>query len=112
MLPIARVGDTAICAADVHLVPPVIGIPTPFGVVGPIVQGSTKVMVMGQPMARKDDKGVHAACVGTNTYSISSGSTKVINDKGVARLTDTTRHCGDVSGDGTIIMGAPIVFAD
>jgi uncharacterized Zn-binding protein involved in type VI secretion len=112
MLPVARAGDTAICPADVHLVPPVIGVPTPFPVTGPIVQGSTKAFALGLPVARNNDQGVHAVCIGTNTFNVSSASTKTFEGQGLARLTDTTRHCGEISGTGTIIMGAPIVFTD
>jgi len=66
----------------------------PHHVVGPIIQGSDKVLVGGIPVARVGDMGVHAACCGANTYVIKTGDPNVLIDgKPAARLNDQTLHC-------------------
>jgi uncharacterized Zn-binding protein involved in type VI secretion len=101
----ARLGDKAQVDADAH------GCPAcPHPGVGPIVTGSSDVMVNGKPAARQDDLGIHAVCCGPNTFTIQRGSPTVyVNGKPFARMNDKTKHCG---GTGPIIEGSPDVNVD
>ena len=92
----ATLGDKAFCAGDVH------GCPScPHHVLGPITTGSSTVKINGKPVARVGDTGVHAACCGSNTFTIVSGDSNVLIDgRPAARLGDKTKHCG---GFGVII---------
>jgi uncharacterized Zn-binding protein involved in type VI secretion len=94
----AAIGDQAQAPADAH------GCPAcPHPVIGPITTGSPNVLVNGRPAARVGDRGVHAACCGSNTFEITSGDSSVlVNGRAAARTgkRDTTRHCG---GSGHII---------
>jgi uncharacterized Zn-binding protein involved in type VI secretion len=94
----ARVGDVAFCTADAH------GCPAcPHVVKGPIINGSTDVMLSGLPAARVGDSGIHGTCCGPNTFTIAEGDSEVlINGKPAARRGDMTKHCG---GTGKIIAG-------
>jgi uncharacterized Zn-binding protein involved in type VI secretion len=96
----ARVGDNAKVDADAH------GCPAcPHTCVGPIIEGSSLVMIDGRPAARKGDAGVHAACCGPNTYVISGGDHNVvIEGRLAAKFNDPTQHCGGV---GRIIEASP-----
>lgn len=115
-LPIARIGDSVFCPADTHLVPPLLGIPTPFPVMGVITQGSTKVFANNIAIARVGDKGTHAACPGPNTFKVDTGSNKVYdNNKRVARLSDQTEHCGADEGlpaTGFIMLGSFTILSE
>jgi uncharacterized Zn-binding protein involved in type VI secretion len=101
----ARLGDKAQVDADAH------GCPAcPHPAVGPIVTGSSNVMVNGKPAARQDDLGIHAVCCGPNNFTIQRGSPTVyVNGKPFARMNDKTKHCG---GTGPIIDGSPDLFID
>lgn len=80
----------------------------PHPVVGIIVSGSPNVLINGLPAARKDDKGLHAACCAGNNFTVSNGSTTVkVNGKPLARAGDPTQHCGGV---GSINAGSPTVL--
>jgi uncharacterized Zn-binding protein involved in type VI secretion len=96
----ARQGDAAQVPADAH------GCPAcPHAAVGPIVAGSSLVLIDGKPAARVGDPGVHAACCGPNSFTITSGDPEVlIEGRPAARRGDSTQHCGGV---GKIIEGAP-----
>ncbi len=94
----ARQGDVAKCAADSHGGPA-----DPLTVVGPIISGSPNVFIDGRPAARQGDAGIHAACSGENSYTISGGDPEVlINGRPAAKIGSETRHCGGV---GSIIQG-------
>jgi uncharacterized Zn-binding protein involved in type VI secretion len=95
----AYVGCKALCPADSH------GAPSdPHSVVGPITTGSGHVLINGQPAARVGDVGVHAACAGSNTFTIVGGDSEVLIDgRAAAKVGSSTRHCG---GMGHIIGGA------
>jgi uncharacterized Zn-binding protein involved in type VI secretion len=95
----AYVGCKAMCPADAH------GGPSdPRPVVGPITTGSSHVLINGQAAARVGDVGVHAACVGPNTFKIVGGDSEVMIDgKPAAKIGSSTQHCG---GMGHIIEGA------
>lgn len=121
MPPVARIGDTVFCAADIHIVPwpvvPLVSVPTPFPVTGQITTGSTNVIVAGAPMARIGDTGFHAACTGPNSFEITGGSSQAINGEFAARVGDQTTHCeGDASNVptslGSILTGAFTVLFD
>jgi uncharacterized Zn-binding protein involved in type VI secretion len=103
----ARLGDKAQIQADAH------GCPAcPHPGVGPIVVGSTDVLINGLPAARADntDLGLHAACCGPNFFQCAKGSPTVyVNNKPLARMNDQTKHCG---GNGKIIEGSPDVLID
>ncbi len=103
----ARLGDMAQVDADAH------GCPAcPHPGVGPIVTGSANVNINGLPAGRAEDtdKGIHAVCCNSNTFTLTKGSATVyINDKPAARLGDKTTHCG---GSGKIIEGSPDVLID
>jgi uncharacterized Zn-binding protein involved in type VI secretion len=80
--------------------------PHPVG--GILVSGSPDVLINGLPAARKDDKGLHAACCAANNFTVSSGSATVtVNGKPMARAGDPTQHCG---GSGSITAGSPTVM--
>jgi uncharacterized Zn-binding protein involved in type VI secretion len=86
----ARVGSQAQCPADAH------GCPAcPHTVVGPIQTGSSLIRINGLPAARIGDSGTHAACCGSNQFTITGGDPEVlIEGRPAARIGDTTRHCG------------------
>jgi uncharacterized Zn-binding protein involved in type VI secretion len=98
-----RLGDKAHVPLDVH------GCPAcPHPGIGPAVQGSPDVNVNRRPALRVDDRGVHAACCQTNTWTATKGSLTVfINGKGAHRMGDQTRHCG---GMGQLVEGSPNVI--
>ncbi len=103
MPPLGRVGDNAMCPADVH------GKPCcPHPTTGPASAGSPDVLINGIPALRVGDTGVHAACCGPNKWEAVKGSgTVFINGKPAFRLGDTTKHCGGV---GNLIVGSPTVI--
>lgn len=79
----------------------------PHPVVGVVASGSRNVLVNGLPAARKDDRGLHAACCAANNFTISDGSaTVLVNGKPFARTGDPTKHCG---GTGSVTGGSPTV---
>jgi len=82
--PAARQGDKHVCPKKEG--------PKPH-VGGPIVEGSSKVLIDGQPAARKGDQ---ATCVGPPD-KVSEGSSKVqIENKPAARMGDGTDHGGRI----------------
>ena len=99
----SRLGDKAQNPIDAH------GCPAcPHPVVGPVIEGSPDVKVNKRPAVRCDDKGIHAACCGTNTWKTFYGSDTVfINGRRAIRKDDITRHCG---GMGKMVEGSPNVF--
>ena len=101
----ARLGDKAQVDADAH------GCPAcPHPGIGPIVTASTDVFINGRGAARQDDLGIHAVCCGPNNFTIKKGSATVyVNSKPLARMNDTTKHCG---GSGPIVDGSPDVMID
>ena len=86
---------------DNHVCPKVEG-PKPH-VGGPIVQGSSKVIIDGQPAARQGDQ---AICVGPPD-KVSEGSAKVmIENKPAARMGDGCDHGGRiVQGSQKVLIG-------
>lgn len=107
--PAARVTDKAQGVPHCHSVHP--WSPVPHPVIGPITAGSPDVTIEKQKAARVGDSGAHsdAVCCGPNTYIITSGSgTVTANMMPIARLTDSTLHCGMASGK--IITGAGTVL--
>lgn len=95
----ARLGDKTFVAGDAHGCP---GCPHPC--IGPITQGSPNVYIDGMPAARKGDVGVHAACCGSNSFTIVEGDPNVlINGKPAAKKGMAVKHCG---GMGYIIEGS------
>jgi uncharacterized Zn-binding protein involved in type VI secretion len=67
----------------------------PHPAIGPAIVGSPDVNVNSLPALRVDDKGMHAACCNTNTWTATKGSTTVfINKKAAHRLNDPDTHCG------------------
>jgi uncharacterized Zn-binding protein involved in type VI secretion len=103
MPPQARLGDKSNVPADSH------GCPAcPHPAVGPAIQGSPDVKVNGRPAVRVGDKGMHAACCGTNMWTAAKGSgTVMINNKPAHRQGDQDTHCG---GSGQMIEGSPNVI--
>lgn len=67
---------------------------------GPIIAGSTNVMIGAQPAARVGDKLV---CRGPNDTIARGSSSVFINGKPAARVGDVTAH------GGTIVVGNPTV---
>ncbi|GEM_PF-1318491 len=91
-----RLGDSHGCPACTH------------SVKGPAVQGSSNVFVNSLPALRVDDRGIHSACCGPNTWVAKKGSDTVfINGKPAHRKNDKTEHCG---GEGKLIEGSSNVF--
>lgn len=110
--PVARVGDTVFCPADIHNTP---SGPVPMPVTGQIVAGVPTVLTGGSPTARLGDPGVHAVCLGPNNFTILTASLRVFAaSQPVARMGDTTQHCTDVPGTsmGTILTGAFTVLSE
>lgn len=100
----ARLGDSALCAADFHS-PPCPLCPHPTS--GPAIAGSPNVNVNRLPALRVGDPGVHATCCNSNTWTVVMGSGTVkVNSRPMARQGDKTRHCG---GNGALIVGSPNV---
>ena len=98
-----RLGDKSFVAADAH------GCPAcPHPATGPAIQGSPDVLVNGRPALRVGDKGLHAACCGSNMWTAAAGSgTVLINNKAAHRQGDSDQHCG---GSGKLIEGSPDVL--
>lgn len=98
-----RLGDKAFAAVDQH------GCPAcPHPAVGPAIVGSPDIMVNKKPALRVDDKGIHTACCGSNTWTAVTGSSTVfINGKAAHRMGDLSSHCG---GMGLLIEGSPNVI--
>ncbi|MCP3973681.1 MAG: hypothetical protein GY720_04230 [bacterium] len=94
----ARVSDISRVPADAH------GCPAcPHNCLGPIMTGSTTVIIDGLPAARVGDQGIHAACCDGNMYWIVEGDPNVLIDgKPAARRGDKAKHCG---GNGKITEG-------
>ncbi|MGB2822827.1 MAG: PAAR domain-containing protein [Phycisphaerae bacterium] len=94
MKPAARQGDKHVCPEKEG--------PKPH-VGGPIAEGSSKVLIDGQPAARKGDQ---ATCVGPPD-KISEGSSKVkIENKEAARMGDGCDHGGKiVEGCKKVLIG-------
>jgi uncharacterized Zn-binding protein involved in type VI secretion len=103
MPPQCRLGDKSNVPADAH------GCPAcPHPCVGPAIIGSPDVMVNGLPAIRVGDKGIHAACCGTNMWTAQQGSTTVkINGQDAHRQGDPDTHCG---GSGQMIEGSTNVM--
>lgn len=88
----ARVGSYAFCPADAHGGPA-----DPLPVMGPVISGNANVLINGKPVACEGDMGVHAACIGNNTFTITGGDDEVlINGKRVAKKGSRTTHCGGI----------------
>jgi uncharacterized Zn-binding protein involved in type VI secretion len=104
MPPQCRLGDKSQVPADAH------GCPAcPHPGVGPAIVGSPDVMVNTRPAIRVDDKGMHMACCGTNTWTAAKGSgTVFINNKAAHRQGDSDTHCG---GSGQMIEGSTNVMS-
>jgi hypothetical protein len=63
--------------------------------------------VNGQAAVRFQDRGVHSACCGPNTWEAANGSDSVfINGRPAHRVGDDDAHCG---GMGAMIAGSPDV---
>ena len=101
--PQSRLTDLGKVDSDAH------GCPAcPHPAIGPCILGSPTVFVNSLPAARKDDKGVHAACCGPNMWTAAAGSgTVFINGKAAHRQDDAQTHCG---GSGKMTMGSGNVF--
>ncbi|MBR9979472.1 MAG: hypothetical protein KFF50_00450 [Desulfatitalea sp.] len=100
----ARIGDKAL-GTDAHRCKA-----CPHVVTGPATQGSADVIVNGKPAVRKGDRGVHAACCGSNTWTAQGASdTVIINGKPAFRHLDRTDHCGGtgmlVQASGNVVVG-------
>jgi len=104
MPPQCRLGDKSQISACAH------GCPAcPHPAVGPAIVGSPDVFVNKRPGIRVGDKGIHAACCGTNSWTASKGSgTVFFNSKAVHRLGDDDTHCG---GSGKMIDGSDNVIS-
>ncbi len=113
----ARVGSLATCPADAH------GSPAdPFKVVGPVMTGNANVLINGLPVACEGDRGRHAACAGSNTFTITGGDDEVLfNGKRAAKQGSETTHCGGMgyifsveskTTDGLIALSKDVNFTD
>lgn len=98
---VARKGDPVFNPKDWHA-----DVKAPVPVTGNITEGSQNSFCNDFPIARKGDKGVHAACTGSNDFTIHNGSPVLFtNDKATARAKDETKHCGSnpPGGNGNIL---------
>jgi hypothetical protein len=100
-----RLGDKGQVPIDTH------GCPAcPHPAVGPAIVGSPDVLCNERPALRVGDKGIHAACCGTNMWTATKGATTVfINNKAAHRLKDEQQHCG---GRGQLIEGSANVVVE
>lgn len=98
-----RLGDKSYVSTDAH------GCPAcPHQAVGPAVSGSSDVLINSLPALRVGDRGIHAACCGSNTWEAVEGSRSVfINGRPAHRWGDAGQHCG---GLGHLVEGSPDVF--
>ena len=98
-----RLGDKSHNPADVH------GCPAcAHPVTGPAISGSPDVIINNKPALRVGDKGIHAACCGSNSWEATAGSGSVkINNQAVHRMGDGTQHCG---GAGNLTEGSTDVL--
>lgn len=103
MPPQARVSDKSQIQADAH------GCPAcPHPAIGPAIIGSPDVMVNELPALRVGDKGMHAVCCNTNTWTAKDGSgTVFINSIKAHRKGDADTHCG---GQGKMVDGSDNVI--
>lgn len=98
-----RLGDISQVSGDSHGC-----VACPHVCTGPAILGSPNVNVNKLPALRVDDKGLHMACCGTNTWTAQAGSSTVfINNKAAHRKGDADKHCGNV---GKLITGSPNVI--
>ncbi len=98
----ARVGSLAKCPADAHGC-----MADPFVVVGPVLTGNANVLINGLPAACEGDRGRHAVCAGTNTFTITGGDDEVlINGKRAAKINSETTHCGGMGSIISLVSGS------
>jgi uncharacterized Zn-binding protein involved in type VI secretion len=90
--PAARIGDFHVCPMVTGTVP---------HVGGPILMGSSNVLIAGIPAARVGDM---CTCVGPPDTIAAGSSTVIIGGMPAARMGDSTAH------GGTIMVGAPTVL--
>jgi uncharacterized Zn-binding protein involved in type VI secretion len=91
MAGVCRLGDKAKAPVDNHGCP----LCPHANVTGPALIASFNVNINGLPALRAGDGGLHAACCGTNKWTIIKGSAKVIvNGQQLVRKGDPTQHCG------------------
>ena len=79
--PAARIGDMHICPKTEPGPVPHVG--------GPIVQGSTDVLIGNMPAARVGDM---AVCIGPPDKASSGSGTVLINGQSAARMGDSSGH--------------------
>lgn len=92
--PAARISDMHVCPKRTGKIP---------HVGGPIVEGSSDVLIGGMPAARVGDM---ATCVGPPDKVASGSATVFINGKAAARMGDSTSHGGKiVTGCSTVLIG-------
>ncbi len=92
--PAARVGDMHSCPMVTGTVP---------HVGGPIIQGSTTVLIGGMPAAVV---GNQAACTGPPDVLALGSATVLIEGMPAVRMGDTTAHGGTVlGGEPTVLIG-------
>lgn len=78
----------------------------PHIVSGPILAGSSHVLIDGMPAARQGDGGNTTGCCGNNKFTIAAGDPQVLIDgRPAARLGDSTAHC-ESGNPGRIIATA------
>ena len=100
-----RLGDKGSVQMDAH------GCPTcPHFAIGPATTGSPDVQCNHRPALRVGDRGIHATCCGTNTWTATRGSqTVLINGLPAHRKYDAQNHCG---GPGMLVEGSPDVMVE
>lgn len=95
MQPAARI-------SDMHTCPMVDPGPKPH-VGGPIVSGSSDILIGGMPAARVTDK---AVCAGPTDVIVKGSGTVLLNALPAARIGDQTAHGGVIiTGDPTTLIG-------
>ena len=92
--PAARITDMHICPKKTGKIP---------HVGGPVIVGSTNVIIGNMPAARVGDM---LTCVGPPDKVASGSATVLINGKPAARIGDSTKHGGKiVTGFPTVLIG-------
>ncbi len=94
-------GNPAARLGDMHLCPKVTGRVPHVG--GPIVKGSSNVLIGGCPAARVGDA---AVCIGPPDKVSAGSSSVLINGKAAARMGDAMKHGGKIAaGIPTVLIG-------
>ena len=94
-------GTPAVRKADRHVCPMVTFVTPHVG--GPVLSGSSNVLIQGMPAARVGDT---AGCVGPPAAIVTGSATVLINNKPAAKQGSSTSHGGSIiAGASRVLIG-------